>query len=257
MLVWGSLGLEACYRWFQQSTVCTAGIPTAGIVATGVGNRSVLRSFGLRDSHACGPLVWRRSRSRRESVCNKRCRLHHRSARLRVHSAPHDKRALGIAGPGGAVVDRRSESANVRRLRHTAPPPGTLCLLWIDAAALAVVFTVKGVYEDPSPSHRYYVTTVRRSWRARRDGQASDSEWSRDHVSNADDETDGSVAHGLSGPPAFQCFVACFGMGTTYRSLMSWNVSTTAVELVPSVPHLFGYFHPDEPKLLKSRCLTS
>ncbi len=38
--------------------------------------------------------------------------------------------------------------------------------------------------------------------------------------------------------------VVCFGMGTTYRSLMSWNVSTTAVELVPSVPHLFGYFHP-------------
>ena len=30
--------------------------------------------------------------------------------------------------------------------------------------------------------------------------------------------------------------VVCFGMGTTYRSLMSWNIATTAVELVPSVP---------------------
>jgi len=46
--------------------------------------------------------------------------------------------------------------------------------------------------------------------------------------------------------------VVCFGMGTTYRSLRSWNISTTAVELVPSVPHLFGYFHADGPELLRS-----
>jgi spermidine synthase len=44
----------------------------------------------------------------------------------------------------------------------------------------------------------------------------------------------------------------CFGMGTTYRSLLSWNVSTTVVELVPSVPKLLWYFHPDAPALLHS-----
>jgi len=33
---------------------------------------------------------------------------------------------------------------------------------------------------------------------------------------------------------------------------MSWNISTTAVELVPSVPDLFGYFHADGPKLLQA-----
>jgi spermidine synthase len=46
--------------------------------------------------------------------------------------------------------------------------------------------------------------------------------------------------------------VICFGMGTTFRSLLSWNISTTAVELVPSVPKLFWYFHSDGPDLLRS-----
>ena len=46
--------------------------------------------------------------------------------------------------------------------------------------------------------------------------------------------------------------VICFGMGTTFRSMMSWGINVTAVELVPSVPALFGYFHPDGPELLRS-----
>jgi spermidine synthase len=44
----------------------------------------------------------------------------------------------------------------------------------------------------------------------------------------------------------------CFGMGTTYRSLLSWGISSTAVELVPGVPSLYGYFHADGPRLLQS-----
>lgn len=44
----------------------------------------------------------------------------------------------------------------------------------------------------------------------------------------------------------------CFGMGTTHRSLLSWGISSTAVELVPSVPSLYGYFHEDGPGLLAS-----
>jgi len=46
--------------------------------------------------------------------------------------------------------------------------------------------------------------------------------------------------------------VVCFGMGTTYRSLMSWDIPVTAVELVPSVPLLFPYFHPDGPQIMRS-----
>jgi spermidine synthase len=44
----------------------------------------------------------------------------------------------------------------------------------------------------------------------------------------------------------------CFGMGTTFRSLLSWNIPTTAVELVPSVPRLFWYYHSDGPLLRRS-----
>ncbi len=46
--------------------------------------------------------------------------------------------------------------------------------------------------------------------------------------------------------------VICFGMGTTYRSMLSWGVPVTGVELVPSVPELFGYYHADGPALLRS-----
>ena len=46
--------------------------------------------------------------------------------------------------------------------------------------------------------------------------------------------------------------VICFGMGTTFRSLLSWGIPTTAVELVPSVPKLFGFFHEDAAQLMTS-----
>ncbi|MGC2112577.1 MAG: fused MFS/spermidine synthase [Candidatus Korobacteraceae bacterium] len=46
--------------------------------------------------------------------------------------------------------------------------------------------------------------------------------------------------------------VICFGMGTTYRSMLSWGIPVTGVELVPSVPELFGYYHADGPALLHS-----
>jgi spermidine synthase len=46
--------------------------------------------------------------------------------------------------------------------------------------------------------------------------------------------------------------VICFGMGTTFRSSLSWGIHVTAVDLVPSVPKLFWYYHPDAPELLRS-----
>ena len=55
----------------------------------------------------------------------------------------------------------------------------------------------------------------------------------------------------LDHPPR-NALVICFGMGTSYRSLLSWNIPATAVELVPSVPRLFWYFHADGPELLRS-----
>lgn len=46
--------------------------------------------------------------------------------------------------------------------------------------------------------------------------------------------------------------VICFGMGTTHRSMLSWGIDSTAVDLVPGVPALFWYYHGDAPQLLKS-----
>jgi spermidine synthase len=56
----------------------------------------------------------------------------------------------------------------------------------------------------------------------------------------------------LNRPPR-SALVVCFGMGTTYRSLLSWGISATAVELVPSVPKMFWYYHSDASKLLQLR----
>ncbi|MBI2217539.1 MAG: fused MFS/spermidine synthase [Candidatus Rokubacteria bacterium] len=56
------------------------------------------------------------------------------------------------------------------------------------------------------------------------------------------------LAH-LSRPPE-NALVICFGMGTTFRSALAWGIHVTAVDLVPSVPSLFAFFHPDAPAVL-------
>jgi spermidine synthase len=54
------------------------------------------------------------------------------------------------------------------------------------------------------------------------------------------------------GRPAQNGLIICFGMGTGFRSMLSWGIPTTAVDLIPSVPKLFSYFHPDAPRLISS-----
>jgi spermidine synthase len=49
-----------------------------------------------------------------------------------------------------------------------------------------------------------------------------------------------------------KALVVCFGMGTTHRSMLAWGIDSTAVDLIPSVPEFFSYFHPDAPQLLAS-----
>jgi spermidine synthase len=53
--------------------------------------------------------------------------------------------------------------------------------------------------------------------------------------------------------PLRNVLVLCFGMGTSFRSALSWNVPVTVAELVPSVPSLFSYFHADGDQLMGSR----
>jgi len=49
-----------------------------------------------------------------------------------------------------------------------------------------------------------------------------------------------------------RALVICFGMGTTFRSALSWGIETTVVDLVPSVPKTFPYFHDDAADLVTS-----
>ncbi len=45
--------------------------------------------------------------------------------------------------------------------------------------------------------------------------------------------------------------VICFGMGTTYRSSLTWGVRTTAVDLARSVPEAFPYYFDDARALMR------
>lgn len=53
----------------------------------------------------------------------------------------------------------------------------------------------------------------------------------------------------LAGAPR-RALDICFGMGTTFRSLASWHVDTTAVDLSPSVIDSFAFFHTDAEAVL-------
>lgn len=44
--------------------------------------------------------------------------------------------------------------------------------------------------------------------------------------------------------------VICFGMGTTYRSALTWDVNTTAIDLARSVPEAFPYYFEDARSLM-------
>jgi spermidine synthase len=49
--------------------------------------------------------------------------------------------------------------------------------------------------------------------------------------------------------PSESMLIICFGMGTTYRSALSWDIDTTVVELIPGVTKAFGFYHADAEKL--------
>jgi spermidine synthase len=46
--------------------------------------------------------------------------------------------------------------------------------------------------------------------------------------------------------------IICFGMGTSYRSALSWGLDTTAVELIPDVPKMLPFYHADAAEVLQN-----
>jgi spermidine synthase len=52
--------------------------------------------------------------------------------------------------------------------------------------------------------------------------------------------------------PPQNTLIICFGMGTTFRSALSWGIPATVVDLIPSVPKLFPFYHQDAAQVLAS-----
>jgi len=113
-------------------------------------------------------------------------------------------------------------------------------------AAAVLIFAFSHDYATLYPVHR-----VRRDYTAT--VVAANTGWSRTLLVNGIGMTaltpDTKFMAHL--PAAFmsrrpkKALVICFGMGTTFRSMLSWDVPTTAVDLVHSVPEMFSYYHAD------------
>ncbi len=54
----------------------------------------------------------------------------------------------------------------------------------------------------------------------------------------------------IARPDSKRALVVAFGMGTAFRSALTAGLKADVVELVPSVPKMFGYYYPDADKVL-------
>jgi spermidine synthase len=54
----------------------------------------------------------------------------------------------------------------------------------------------------------------------------------------------------IARPDSDRALVVAFGMGTAFRSALIAGLETDAVELVPSVPKMFGHYYPDAEEVL-------
>jgi spermidine synthase len=54
----------------------------------------------------------------------------------------------------------------------------------------------------------------------------------------------------IARPDSQRALVVAFGMGTAFRGSLIAGMRTDAVELVPSVPHMFGWYYPDAADVL-------
>jgi spermidine synthase len=162
------------------------------------------------------------------------------------------KAVLALALPLFAIAAfmafrRPTESAQPQSIRKVR--------LTFAASALAAIllFSVSHDYET-----KYAVRQVRRDYAAT--VIATDTGFDRQLIVNGINMTVLSpdtkfMVHlplAFLGRPPQNGLIICFGMGTGFRSMLSWRIPTTAVDLIPSVPRLFGYFHEDAPKLIGS-----
>jgi spermidine synthase len=150
----------------------------------------------------------------------------------------------------GALIALRKKSVELPRSRWQLNPKLRYGLI---AVAAILLVKMSHDYERKFPEHeirRDYTATV----------IATGKGFDRELLVNGIGMTRLStitkyIAHltlAFMNRPPQNGLVICFGMGTTFRSMLSWGIPTTSVDLVPSVPALFGYFHSDAQQLLSS-----
>lgn len=146
-----------------------------------------------------------------------------------------------------AALRKPTESDQPQSIRKTR-------LTFVLAAVAAILlFSVSHDYET-----KYAVKEVRRDYAATviATGTGLDRQLMVNGVNmtvlSPDNKYMVALPLAFLGRPAHNGLIICFGMGTGFRSMLSWGIPTTAVDLIPSVPKLFGYFHPDAPRLMSS-----
>ena len=90
--------------------------------AVGLWHRAVFGDFGIRNSHAGGPLVGRRSRSGGQSLCGQRRGLHPGATGRGIHPAAVDERTMGAVLIRASLVDDRPGASMVGRTRKSEDP---------------------------------------------------------------------------------------------------------------------------------------
>ena len=235
-LVWGVLGFVCLLPVLTASPFFQVRFSDA---AAGAWHRTIFRDSGIRDAHAGGSLVGRRSRQagKAYAVNVVGCILGPLVAGFILLPLMSERWVLfvfalpwlmiGLVPRWSVGPERAAAQTLQRKLSYS-----------LAALAMVGVLTIKGFEELFVP-----VSSLARQ---HGDGDCHGDGMTKRLLVNGIGITfltpiTKMMAHL---PLAFldhtprSALVVCFGMGTTYRSLLSWDIQTTAVELVPSVPRL-------------------
>lgn len=125
------------------------------------------------------------------------------------------------------------------------------CVLTL--GSVAVAFSSRG------NEHRYWPREVKRdstatviAWGSGREGKRLLINGVGMSMLSPDTKIMVHLPNALLSRPPQNGLVICFGMGSTHLSMLSWGIPTTTVELVPSVPRLVTFFHPNAGPLMSS-----
>lgn len=128
----------------------------------------------------------------------------------------------------------------------------------LSLASLLLIFSSEGFEEQYQPRQvrRDNTATVVATGHGRRDDQLLVNGVGMTMMINPIPKMMAHLPNAFLPRPPRNALIICFGMGTTHLSMLSWGIHSTSVELVPSVPELITFFHPNA-KLLMDSPLSS